>query len=46
MQQNPLLFDTQHAPSTATKQMKEVAISKTPLLYKLDAILVSWRTGL
>lgn len=46
MQQNPLLLDTQHAPSTAMKQTKEVIISKTPLLYKLYAVLVSWRTGL
>lgn len=45
MQQNPILFETQCAPSTVMKETKEVIISRTPPLYKLGAMLISWSTG-
>lgn len=46
MYQNPLLLDTQPDSSKAMKQMKEVIISETPLLMKLDAVPVFWGMGL
>lgn len=38
MYQKPLLLDTQPNSSTTMKEMKEVIISETHLLMKMDAV--------